>query len=1022
MTRHSSSTTGVQIATLLCILLIGAFPAPGVEIHVSPSGDDGSGDGSQQRPFASLFRAQQSAREAVKSADADVVVSLAPGDYRLDRPFTLTDADSGRNGHHVIYRSAGGPGKARLLASVPLTGWQKYTDGVWRIALPKGVLFHTLYENGIRADKARFPNHERLPDFPCARGRYLLTEDGTPKHHDRGGDVPKGPGWLIYPADEPPPPLAGTKTQLLIFTGGKCDWVRSMYKVRSIDPAPRKLVFEANSLPFGIGVGARFFLEDDMSFLDASGEFYVDEPSSTLYYKPMGKGHPDRLGITRPVINRMIQIQGTSPEKCVSNVRLEGLLLEETDCLPFQPMWAYTGDRDGALVWLTNASHVEIRNCHLKNGGRNGIMLTGHNTDNLVSGCWIEHMGQNGVSFVNRSLAPDRKSPTDKRCENNRVHNTHISHVGEIHTYAECVTVFHVSNNEVDHCQLDNSVRYAITVRGNTGTQYGPPVTNNYPPTVGNHFHHIQVSRCGQDGGDMGALHCANLNNPGGGSVNTFEQITVADTRAIPSVKDIGPDGIFLDWPKMAMDQVFKNVQIIRSQGLQLRSHGIDNGQSAQTTNVSWEPGFTTDKMDYDNIGLTATFSAEFGGGRPPSVPPPAPVNLRATTPAYNTVVLTWSPPDHTFGQTPRYTVFRDGQAIDVVDAPTFTDRNRQERTSYRYEITAQDGDFCHLGPRSEPCAVQTPPDLIPPRVTRVFSIHEGHHVRVIFSKPMEPRSIRRREAYRFKPAVAVNRVSQLASHCVELDVAPLASDRDYTLTISGPTDTTYTKNSLTDADDVPIQASVKGVCYDMQTTAGGQLLDTLGSAGEASMHGDAHTVPTAGPFGGPALILDGDGDFAEASSDFNLGGDDFTLMVWVWRERGGGIIASKGNGFGGAGQWSFGWPHSGPNSASLRVKNMYHSTAPNSVPIGQWAHVAFVKKGQTGLTYADGKPSGGPHDLSKLGDLTNDQPLRLGCRSHEPNPVYMKGKLAQFTLLPYALSAEEITAAAQTPTTALPP
>ncbi|MBM3862216.1 MAG: right-handed parallel beta-helix repeat-containing protein, partial [Verrucomicrobia bacterium] len=265
------------------------------------------------------------------------------------------------------------------------------------------------------------------------------------------------------------------------------------------------------------------------------------------------------------------------------------------------------GQRDGVLVWMNNTAHIEVRNCHLKNSGRTGIMMIGQNTGNLVAGCWIEHMGLNGVSLCNRFPA------TLDRCEQNRIHNTRISHVGELHCYAECVTIFNVSSNEVDHCELENSVRYAITVRGNTGAQYGPPVTTSLPPAKGNRFHHIRISRCGQDSGDMGALHTAGLNNPGGGSVNTFEQIVVTDTRAIASMKDWPPDGIFIDWPKMSMDQIFRDIQILRPQGKQLRSNGKDNEASAQTENVSWQPDFREDRMDYKNIGLTAEFPAEYG-------------------------------------------------------------------------------------------------------------------------------------------------------------------------------------------------------------------------------------------------------------------------------------------------------------------------------------------------------------------------------------------------------------------------
>ena len=75
-------------------------------------------------------------------------------------------------------------------------------------------------------------------------------------------------------------------------------------------------------------------------------------------------------------------------------------------------------------------------------------MMIGHNTDNLVTGCWIEHMGVNGVTLSNRFAGPDKSSRTEDRCERNRVMNCRIHDVGEIHCYASCVNAFNVSDNE----------------------------------------------------------------------------------------------------------------------------------------------------------------------------------------------------------------------------------------------------------------------------------------------------------------------------------------------------------------------------------------------------------------------------------------------------------------------------------------------------------------------------------------------------------------------------------------------
>jgi len=1011
---RSATCVGLPLLLAWCVRPAGhaQTPPPAAEFHVSPAGDDDA-SGTAAAPFRTIRRAQTAARQAVASAAGDVVVNVGPGVYRLDRTLEFTEADSGRNGHRVVYRSGGGPGKARLLGSRLLKGWREHRDGIWQVGLPEKTVFHTLYEDGKRAHKARFPNYEHHPDFPMARGRYLLTQDGSPiPKRDAPKSKSQEPGWLIYHPDDAPPVTSGAKMKILLYGGGKCDWFRVISPVKSIDPEARRLLL--NRQWRGIGVNARFFLEDAMGFLDAPGEFYVDEESHTLYYKPMGQGHPDTLGICAPVLTRLIQLRGESRDNCVANVRLEGLALEETDGRP--KSWWSTGFglRDGALIWMGNATNVEIRACHLKNSGRNGVVMAGHNIGNVVTGCWIESMGVNGVTLSNRWY-DRKKGPPLGRCEYNRVHNCRIHNIGEIHTYAGCVNVFNVSHNEISHCELYDSVRYAVTVRGNTGQQYGPPVSTDHLPCSGNRMHHLRAYRCGQDGGDMGTLHCANLNNPGGGFVNTFEQITVADSRAIPSMKDIGPDGIFLDWPKMAMDQIFRNVHIIRSQDQQLRSNKPENAESAQTFNVSWKPGFKTEFMDYENIGLTAEFPAEYGGRRATFAPPPPPSGLSAEAPAHHTVVLKWRPPVHQFGDIAQYTVFRNGKAIALVTEPGFTDTRLAERTVCRYEVAAQDGDFCHSGPKSEVCEIRTPPDLTRPVVENAWSTRDGERVRVLFSKPMARPAARRGAGYRFAPELKVTRAGLVAPDCVELEVDGLAPGRGRTLTITGLTDATPARNPLEGGIGIAVAPGGKGASYPMQLTDDGRLLDCLGSGGDARLHGGAAVEEGIGPFGGAALVLDGKTGYAEASPDLNLGGGDFTLMLWLMKEGGGHTALSKGNGFGSLTEWTLGWPAQGvPGSVALRLNNVFHSTAAKSVPAKKWVHVAFVRRGNQGFTYANGEPSGGPHDLSVVGALVNDQPLRIGRRTHEPNPAYFRGKIAGVKILDHALSGAQIRAHAQ--------
>ena len=974
--------------------LVSAAP---LELHVAPDGVD-TNPGTVEKPFRTLYRAQEAVRRAVEVMDNNVVVNLAPGEYRLDRTLQFTEADSGRNGFRVIYRSAAGPGKARVFGSVPLVGWQKHRDGIWKIDVPEGMAFHTLCENGKRAWKARFPNYEHHPDMPTARGRYLVSAEGSPTSEE--GETT---GWLVYRAEDRPPVTSPTTMDILLFAEGKCDWMRTLRRVVSIDSDTCRITVGGRFWR-GVKARARFFLENELGFLDAPGEFYLDEAGQTLYYKPLAEGHPDSLGITAPVLARLIQLKGSSREQCVENLSIEGLMLAETDDSPHTGWWATQyGRNDGALVWMGNTRNIEIRNCHLKNSGRSGIMLIGHNTDNLVTGCWIEHMGVNGVALSNRFTGPDKANRTEDRCERNRVLNCRIHHVGEIHCYAACVNAFDVSENEVAHCELFDSVRYAVTVRGNTGAQYGPMVWTRHPFCRRNRFHHLHVYRCGQDSGDMGALHGANLNIPDGDAVNTFEQITVADCRAIPSMQDIGPDGIFLDWPKMCMHQVFRNVHVVRPQGRQLRSNGPDNGASTQTENVSWEPDFDESRMEYDAIGLRPDFPKEFGGASLPPLAPPSSVQARTLGP--DRIRLHWQSAVAEGQPSVAYLVFRDGVQVGSTLCTSFEDRGLTERTAYRYAIATRAREFAPAGSLSPACEVRTPPDTTSPRLLGVLASDDAEHVWLRFSKPVDPTTAGLAVNYRIDGGVQVHGAEATpVPTFVRLQVSPLRRGTTYRLTVDGVTDTAAARNAISPGVQTTFRADRMVLHYTMDMTDGDRAVDSSGGERHARLKGNAAWKPMGGRIGG-AVLLNGQDAYVEGPANFELGSADFTLAAWVWKDHDVSMtILAKADGFPKK-QWSWGW-----GACCFRAEN-HLSFHPDPAALGakRWMHVAFVRRGNTGQAYVDGKPSGGTHDLSVLGDLSNGQPLLIGRRRHEETPVWFQGRIDDVRIYDRALTNGEI-------------
>ncbi len=659
-------------------------------------------------------------REALPDAREDIAVLVHAGVHRLRETLLLTERDSGREGVAVTWRSADGPGRARIAGSLPLTGWQRGDGRIWITRLPEGCAPETLYEGGRRLRKARHPDYRHDSERPAAAGTYLTSLAGSDK-------LPQGvaTSWIEYAPQEAPPAALSSAAHLKIgiFPWGYCDWHRWTCRVTGIDREKRRIEFDSMGDRTEILAHARYFLEDALLFLDQPGEFFVDRDTQTLYCIPCGDGHPDTLAITAPLLTTLIEIRGAARDRPVRNLRFEGLTFEESDALsPSLFWWRHAWGRDDhALLKLRNTSGVTLRDCRFVNSGRHGILMVGHNTGNTVYGCLIEQIGISGITLSNR-FAPPAGTAAD-RLENTLISNSRIRHVGQLGLYASCIELMNTSGNEVSHCELSHSPRYAVTLRGNTGNQHGPPVTTAMPPSVNNHLHHLRIFKCGQDSGDMGALHAANLNNPGGGCTNTFEQITIADTCAIEGMADIEPDGIFLDWPRMAMDQIFRDVQVVRAQGRQFRSNGPDNEASAVTENVSWKPGFDESRMRYAAIGLLPDFPAAFGA--PPAVPAQtgAPRTLRIDRVAHNRVALRWKAPrGAAVSAALVYTLYRDGQMLGSTRATTFIDSEAQPGETHRYSVAAADGDFAPRSPESNALCVPIPRIIDPLPIAALFT------------------------------------------------------------------------------------------------------------------------------------------------------------------------------------------------------------------------------------------------------------------------------------------------------------
>lgn len=586
---------------VLFALLAGGLPAA-PQFWLAPVGDDQAGDGSRAAPWRSIERARDEIRQRrlTERMDGDIVVHLLPGVYAVTRPVVFGVEDSGSNGHTVVYRSAAGPGRAELSAKVRVSGWTRVDENIWQAPLPGGRAIRTLYENGRRAWPARTPNHVANPRYPGYHGPYYLSEAG-------------GERSLVYKAgDLDPAKWTPSPQGELRWWGhqGKHNWGTFACPIESIDPATRTIVFPKQDSP--ATAGERYFVQGHYELLDAPGEFHADAAAGVLYYWPMD-GEPAAQRIEAPQLGELVHLQGGGPGDVVHDVKFVGLAFSGTDHAAESVVKTVGAPR--AAAFLRHASRIEFRDCHFYNLGNLAIRMLDDGEGNVVAGCWIERTGEGGIQIYNtlpRAAFPDARS-RGHLVTNCRIHDYH-----EVRTTTHwcAVQMFAVSDSEVSHCEIYNSGRYAISLRGHYSTEQKGDPDNGHHVAKNNRFHHLRAWRCGGDSGDMGVLHAAHLNPTDGDNINYWDQILISELDTDPSMNDILPDGIFLDHPFSCENQDLRNIEIAEFNGRPFRTNRNPH-QSLQ--NVSWEHGFDRRKMDYATIGLTADFPAEYGPGIPKS-------------------------------------------------------------------------------------------------------------------------------------------------------------------------------------------------------------------------------------------------------------------------------------------------------------------------------------------------------------------------------------------------------------------
>jgi hypothetical protein len=278
------------------------------DVYVSPSGNDGNA-GTAAAPVRTVQKAQALVRNLDQSMTRDVTVVLEDGFYRMGSPLTLTAADSGTNGHNVVWTADSGA-RPVLAGSAQITGWSRMSSGspIWVAQAPSGLQTRQLYVNGVRAARANGP----LPNA-------LTGQDSTGY---------SGGGSTLASWRNP----SGASPQLeFVYRGGLGAWTEPRCPVASFggaavtmaQPCWTNSTARAGSFPDGRAynlVGRSSITEQPTSvenafqFLGAStpGQWFLDQGDSKLYYVPRAGETMATADVEAPVLEKLVTGGGSS--------------------------------------------------------------------------------------------------------------------------------------------------------------------------------------------------------------------------------------------------------------------------------------------------------------------------------------------------------------------------------------------------------------------------------------------------------------------------------------------------------------------------------------------------------------------------------------------------------------------------------------------------------------------------------------------------------------------------------------
>lgn len=477
MTTRSSLLRGIVLLAVSSATSI--LHAQMAEFYLAPSGDDIHGNGTIEKPWATLERAQHAVRAINGDMTDNIVVCLRGGTYRLRQTVAFNATDSGSNGKRVVYRAYGNE-QPVLCGGEPITNWTLSRNGIYKAATG-GLAFRQLYVDGRPEVRAREPNLEHPGAWD--QQRYKVLVDFDRKTSDRR--------ILIERKD-----IAQWKNfQRVEFVFAR-HWSQQngrlfRFDVRG-DVAALKLREPESDRILGLtqatGPRQTYHFENAWEFLDAGGEWYLDPEAEVVFYKPRVGEQMTDVNVVVPRLERIVEVDGADA------VSFVGLEFSHSTWL-YPDTHGYVGCQSGSFdhyrhalvpagVRIANAKHVRFERCRFTNMGGSGLTLAYRTHQTQIVGNVFMNIAGNGINVYEKLKDADKNPSDAESCFQDRIANNYIYRCGLFYNGVG-INATYATQTRIEHNELCE-ISYSGMDLG-----WGSPADHQDYRITRNHVHHV---------------------------------------------------------------------------------------------------------------------------------------------------------------------------------------------------------------------------------------------------------------------------------------------------------------------------------------------------------------------------------------------------------------------------------------------------------------------------------------------------------------------------------------------------